>query len=56
MMRWWISGLRFGAMSVSSRLASAQVYRIYLRFILYIVPFLLVGEASAACACSSAAL
>src|ERR1700722_4651649 len=39
--RWWISGLRFGDVSVSSRLSTAQVYRIYLRFILYIVPYML---------------
>jgi uncharacterized membrane protein YjgN (DUF898 family) len=39
MLRWWVSGLRFGALSVSSRLRAAQVYRIYLRFILCIVPF-----------------
>ena len=41
MMRWWISGLRFGALAVRSRLAAAQVYRVYLRFLLYLLPFLL---------------
>ena len=41
MMRWWISGLRFGAVTVRSQLATAQVYRIYLRFLRYIVPFVL---------------
>ncbi len=39
MMRWWISGLRFGAVAVQSRLSVAQVYRIYLRFLLYAVPY-----------------
>jgi len=41
-MRWWISGLRFGPVTVRSRLSMAQVYRIYLRFLLYAVPFVLV--------------
>ncbi len=41
MMRWWISGLRFGAVTVRSRLSTAQVYRVYLRFLRYIVPFML---------------
>lgn len=42
MMRWWISGLRFGAMTVRSELSTAKVYRLYLRFLLYVVPYLLV--------------
>lgn len=33
MMRWWISGLRFGAVSVRSHLGTGQVYRIYVRFL-----------------------
>ena len=33
MMRWWISGLRFGAVAVRSQLSTARVYRIYLRFL-----------------------
>ena len=41
MWRWWISGLRFGDVSVSSRFSTAQVYRIYLRLIIYIVPYML---------------
>jgi uncharacterized membrane protein YjgN (DUF898 family) len=41
MLRWWISGLRFGEVSVTSRLRTAQVYLIYLRFIAYILPFML---------------
>ncbi len=42
MMRWWISGLRFGAVTVRSHLSTAKVYRVYLRFLLYVVPYLLV--------------
>ncbi len=45
-MRWWMSGLRFGAVEVRSRLKSAQVYRIYLRFLRYILPFMLVVMAA----------
>jgi uncharacterized membrane protein YjgN (DUF898 family) len=37
MMRWWISGLRFGALTVNSRLKARRVYRIYLRFFLYVL-------------------
>jgi uncharacterized membrane protein YjgN (DUF898 family) len=44
-MRWWISGLRFGTVTVHSRLSAAPVYRIYLRFLLYVVPFTLVVAA-----------
>src|SRR3954470_2254577 len=32
MLRWWISGLRFGQLTVASRLATRAVYAIYLRF------------------------
>src|SRR5947207_5477502 len=31
-LRWWISGLRFGQLSVASHLATRAVYAIYLRF------------------------
>ncbi|MGB9365239.1 MAG: DUF898 family protein [Xanthobacteraceae bacterium] len=31
-LRWWISGLRFGELSVASRLSTGAVYAIYLRF------------------------
>ncbi len=48
MMRWWISGLRFGTLAVHSRLSTAQVYRVYLRFVLYVVPFTLVATAAGA--------
>ncbi len=43
MLRWWISGLRFGAVTVRSRLRTAQVYRVYLRFIVYIVLYVLLA-------------
>jgi len=39
-MRWWICGLRFGAVTVRSRLSTAQVYGVYLRYLLYVLPFL----------------
>ena len=32
-LRWWISGLRFGALTVTSRLRSASVYGLYVRFV-----------------------
>jgi len=35
-LRWWISGLRFGEVAVSSRLRIRQVYRVYLRLVLYL--------------------
>jgi uncharacterized membrane protein YjgN (DUF898 family) len=50
MLRWWISGLRFGALTVRSRLRTGQVYRIYLRFILFVVLFALVVAAGGALA------
>jgi uncharacterized membrane protein YjgN (DUF898 family) len=31
-LRWWISGLRFGELSVTSRLSTRTVYALYLRF------------------------
>ena len=36
-LRWWISGLRFGAVAVTSRLRTGKVYRVYLRLILYLM-------------------
>ena len=36
-LRWWLSGLRFGGLAVTSHLKTGQVYRVYLRFALYIV-------------------
>jgi len=50
MLRWWISGLRFGAVTVTSRLRTGQVYRIYLRFILFVLLFVLVVAAGGALA------
>ncbi len=34
-LRWWTSGLRFGALRVRSHLRTRQVYRAYLRFLLF---------------------
>lgn len=42
--RWWTAGLRFGDISVSSRLRTGQVYRIYLRFIGYSFVFVLIAS------------
>jgi uncharacterized membrane protein YjgN (DUF898 family) len=36
-LRWWISGLRFGEVAVTSRLRARKVYRVYLRLILYLM-------------------
>jgi uncharacterized membrane protein YjgN (DUF898 family) len=35
MLRWWLSGLRFGALTVRSRLRTATIYGAYLRFLWY---------------------
>jgi uncharacterized membrane protein YjgN (DUF898 family) len=35
MLRWWSSGLRFGTIALRSRLRTAQVYAVYLRFVTY---------------------
>jgi uncharacterized membrane protein YjgN (DUF898 family) len=45
-LRWWISGLRFGDVAVISRLKTVQVYRVYLRFVLYIFLLMLVTAAA----------
>ena len=56
-LRWWISGLRFGTVSVTSRLRTGQVYRVYLRFMLYLLLFMLVVlVAGALCIYVSAAV
>ncbi len=34
-LRWWVGGLRFGDVEVTSRLRTGQVYRAYFRFLLY---------------------
>jgi uncharacterized membrane protein YjgN (DUF898 family) len=36
-LRWWISGLRFGEIAVTSRLRARKVYRVYLRLLLYLM-------------------
>jgi len=33
MLRWWVSGLRFGEMSATSRLRTGQMYGVYLAFV-----------------------
>ncbi len=38
-LRWWSSGLRFGDVTVTSHLRIGQVYRAYVRFLLYGVLF-----------------
>jgi uncharacterized membrane protein YjgN (DUF898 family) len=39
MLRWWSAGLRFGDVTVTSRLRTGQIYRAYLRFLLYGILF-----------------
>jgi uncharacterized membrane protein YjgN (DUF898 family) len=34
-LRWWISGLRFGALTVTSRLRTGSIYGLYVRFVWY---------------------
>jgi uncharacterized membrane protein YjgN (DUF898 family) len=43
-MRWWLAGIRFGKIEVASSLRTAEVYRIWLRFLVYAV---LLGVAAA---------
>jgi uncharacterized membrane protein YjgN (DUF898 family) len=40
-LRWWTSGIRFGAFSMTSHLRTGQVYRIYVRFLWYAFLFCL---------------
>jgi uncharacterized membrane protein YjgN (DUF898 family) len=40
LMRWWLSGLRFGSLSVRSQLRIRDIYGAYLRFLLYGFVFL----------------
>ncbi len=49
-MRWWISGLRFGPIAVTSHLRTGQVYRVYLRFIAHVLMFVLATLVLAAAA------
>ena len=44
-LRWWASGLRFGDVTVTSRLRTAQVFGIYARFLLYALLFTLAATA-----------
>ena len=39
MLRWWSAGLRFGEVTVTSRLRTGQIYRAYFRFLLYGILF-----------------
>ena len=41
-MRWWINGIRFGEIVVVSHLRTRDVYVAYLRFIAYLVAFVIV--------------
>jgi uncharacterized membrane protein YjgN (DUF898 family) len=38
-LRWWLAGLRFGPLTVSSRVRTGQVYGIYMRFLGYSLLF-----------------
>ena len=38
-LRWWVSGLRFGEVAVTSQLRTAQVYAVYARFVGYAALF-----------------
>jgi uncharacterized membrane protein YjgN (DUF898 family) len=42
LLRWWISGLRFGDVTVTSRLRIRQIYWVYFRFILVALLFMIV--------------
>jgi uncharacterized membrane protein YjgN (DUF898 family) len=44
-LRWWVSGLRFGDVTVTSRLRTAQVFGIYARFLWYAFLFTLAAGA-----------
>jgi len=41
MLRWWLSGLRFGKLTIRSHLRTGQIYGAYLRFLWYGLLFLL---------------
>lgn len=43
MLRWWSGGLRFGTIELRSRLRTAQVYGVYLRFASYAIVFVLLA-------------
>jgi uncharacterized membrane protein YjgN (DUF898 family) len=39
MLRWWVSGLRMGKITATSRLRTGQIYRLYLRFVAFALLF-----------------
>jgi uncharacterized membrane protein YjgN (DUF898 family) len=43
MLRWWLSGLRFGGLTLRSHLRTRQIYGAYLRFLLYALLFTIVA-------------
>lgn len=45
MLRWWLSGLRFGGLTARSHLRTGQIYGAYLRFLLYSFLFTLAASA-----------
>jgi uncharacterized membrane protein YjgN (DUF898 family) len=45
MLRWWLSGLRFGGLTARSHLRTGQIYGAYLRFLLYALLFTLAASA-----------
>jgi hypothetical protein len=48
LLRWWVSGLRLTGLTAASRLRTAQIYGIYLRFLGYAIAFaIVVGVAGA---------
>ena len=56
MLRWWSSGLRFGDVTMSSKLRTAQVYGAYLRFVGYAILFSIVAAIVAGLALLAAGL
>jgi uncharacterized membrane protein YjgN (DUF898 family) len=44
-LRWWVSGLRFGEISAASRLRTGHMYGLYLRFVGYSLVFSLIAGA-----------
>jgi uncharacterized membrane protein YjgN (DUF898 family) len=47
-LRWWLAGLRFGTLRVTSRVRTGQIYRVYMRFLGYSVLFSLISSVAAA--------
>jgi uncharacterized membrane protein YjgN (DUF898 family) len=48
MLRWWTAGLRFGPLTVTSKLRTGQVYRLYLRFLGCLTLFSLLASVAGA--------